>query len=386
MVDTVGGELRQLPLSALRPDWRNPRFPPNAAEGFQSDIDVFAYLDKQFDAASIANSISKHGFFLSEPLIAIPFSDDDFEDQSSKLGATSGGISATQEMYIVVEGNRRLAALKGLSDPRVRAAMTDPRWKSFPQDTGLPETIPVLVAPSREHVAPILGYRHVTGIAPWDPYQQARYVASLIDAEETNLSAVEVSKLIGRDVSEVRAFYRNYSIVEQARDMFDIPDPDRIVEEFGVWTRAMTSTGIRSYIEAPAPRDVEERVYPLPDGVAERLASLTTWIFGIPRSPENIEKGRQSKDGRVIEDSRHLTRLGKVLANPLGASALEEGKSMKEAELAVLDEFVRFADSVEGARKELDTAAAVATAERARANAEALDEIDSLLESIRSAI
>lgn len=366
MAEIVGGALKNVSLDKLRPDWTNPRFPPGAAEHFVNDLDVYAYLDKQFDAASVAESIARHGFFLSEPLIAIP-------------------ASGSAGDYIVVEGNRRLAALQGLARQDARERMSDPRWKSFPKELDTPSEVPVLVASSREEVAPILGYRHVTGIAPWDPYQQARYVSTLIDDNDSDLSAADVAQLIGRDVSEVRSFYRNYSIVEQARDVFETPDPGRMVDEFGVWTRAMTSSSLREYISAPPPRDVVEREYPLPEEAADRLGRLITWIFGKPRSTDELEAGRQSKEGRVISDSRQLTRLGRVVANARGASALEAGELLAEAELAVLDESIRFIEAIEKARKELTIAYDHATLERVAQYQDAVNAVARLVDDIKAA-
>ena len=384
IVNSIAGDLERISLSELRPDWRNPRFPSSATARFRTDVDVYAYLDKQFDAAAIAESISRHGFFLSEPLIAIP--DDGSQNELLSQPGSEKSDAAHRRTYIVVEGNRRLAALQGLASSAVRQAMTDPRWRTFPRETELPTSVPVLVAPSREHVAPILGYRHVTGIAPWDPYQQARYVASLIDDEDSSLSAADVAQLIGRNVSEVRSFYRNYSIVEQARDVFEMKDPDRIVDEFGVWTRAMTSSPLRDYINAPPPRDVEEGRYPLPDDGADSLQRLVTWIFGEPRSDEDREAGRQSKEGRVISDSRQLSRLGRALAHPRGIAALESGASLADAETAALDESVRFAEALVNARKGLATAAENATADRVEDNRGVLAEIAEYVRSIKATL
>jgi len=324
-------------------------------------------LDERFDAASIGESIARHGFFQSEPLIAIPL--------------------AVGE-YLVVEGNRRLTALKALADREVYSRMTDPRWKTLGASLGevvtLDTVIPVLVAPSRESVAPILGYRHVTGITPWDPYQQARYVASLIDDPAGNLSATDVANLIGRDLSEVKSFYRNFSIVEQATDEFNIPDVERVVDEFGVWNRAMTSVGIRDYISAPAPRDVLERSYPLPESSGESLARAITWLFGEPRSDDEKVQGRQSTKGRVISDSRQLTRLGRVLASPEGRAALEEDPNLAAAERAALNPAARFLEGVSTARSSLVAARTNATPELVSDSQELLQEVQDKLNEIRS--
>lgn len=356
MAIRIGGDLQSVPLSKLRPDWQNPRFPPSAIDHFTDDRDVYAYIDKKFDAASVAESIARHGFFLSEPLIA---------------------ISSDKGEFIILEGNRRLTALKALASPIIREHLTDVRWKEIsPRDGNEVDEnteIPVLVATSREEVAPILGYRHVTGITPWDPYQQARYVSSLIDDEDVSLSAAEVAELIGRDVSEIRAFYRNYSIVEQARDMFKIEDTERITDEFGVWTRAMTSAGLREYMSAPPPRDVVEGDYPLPDTSGDKLEQTITWLFGKPRSEAEKEAGRQSSAGRVISDSRQLTRLGRVLANHDGQHALETGASLKDAERAMLKPATRFLDHLSSALSSLDSAKKMATPELVELGGESLN-------------
>lgn len=356
--DASGTLLRNVALSQLRPDWLNPRFPPGAEREFQSDGDVYAYIDKKFDAVAIAESMARHGFFPTEPLIVIP------QDVDTVVSGPHADVKADQgRRYIVLEGNRRLTALQGLTQAKVRDRMQDPRWATLQLAKPMPSLIPVLVAQSRAEVAPILGYRHVTGIAPWDPYQQARYVASLID-DGDELMASDVAQLIGRDLSEVRSFYRNYSIVEQARDMFGLEDVDRIVDEFGVWTRALTSVGIRDYIDAPSPRDVREREYPLPEDKALALSNIVTWIFGSPRkSAQEVGASRQTRDGRVINDSRQLTRFGKALANPQGREVLERGGSLADAERAALNKRVRFMAAMDEAVEALKRAEASVTSE-----------------------
>lgn len=365
MAESIGGKLKSIRLSQLRPDWKNPRFPVGAEENFKSDTDVYLYLDTEFDAASVAESISRHGYFLSEPLIAIP----EKERPNS---------------YVVLEGNRRLAALKGLTDSQLRSKMQDRRWRTLDpiNKENASFWLPVLVANSREEVAPILGFRHVTGIAPWDPFQQARYVASLIDQPGSGLSAEDVADLIGRSVSEVRSFYRNYSILEQARDEFQILDTQRIIDEFGVWTRSLVNSGIREYIGAPSPREVVEGEYPLNEDSKENLERVITWIFGPPRKTTEVDEGKQSKEGRVISDSRQLTRLGRVISNPQGLAALEKGAKLKDAEEAALDEAERFSDAIKRSVTALTSAEEYANSERVQTHRQAVNDAYRIAEGL----
>src|SRR5207247_388129 len=143
-------------------------------------------------ALSIAESIARHGYFESEPLIAVPAAAA-YPDESRR--------GAAARRYIVVEGNRRLTALRALVDPDFRSSLRGRRWAALPDDAELPADLPVLVVADRDQVAPILGFRHITGIAPWEPYPQANYIAELID--ESGRSFAEVADLLNRSVTEV---------------------------------------------------------------------------------------------------------------------------------------------------------------------------------------
>ena len=59
-----------------------------------------------YDAITIAESIARHGYFESEPLVAVPY---EAAYPGEKRGERSGE-------YVVVEGNRRLTALRALAD------------------------------------------------------------------------------------------------------------------------------------------------------------------------------------------------------------------------------------------------------------------------------
>lgn len=330
MEPAVRGTMQRLAVDELHPDWDNPRFLPGTAETFETDDDVYLYLDKMYNVFPVADSIARHGFFESEPLIAI----------ESLTG------------YTVLEGNRRLAALHALANPALRKRMQPRRWAKLPAPAQVPADVPVLVVSDRHSVAPILGFRHVTGNRAWDPYPQARYVAEMIDGEQPLLASA-VADLIGRPIGEVRSFYRNFSILEQAEEQFQIDDLDRIVDEFGVWTRAMSSVGIRSYIGAPAPREVVEGEYPLAQGAGSHLATLITWLFGEPRRGSAASKDRP---GRVISESRNLTDLGAVLQHPAATAELESGAPLEAAHRLTLDPIQAFAVAMAEAQDALERA------------------------------
>jgi len=278
-------------------DYQNPRFPVEYQRPELSQDELCLFIDKRYDPLQIARSIARHGYFESEPLIAI-------QDE-------------TKDAYVIVEGNRRLTALKALSSSSLREklATQTKAWRSLPSDVSLPDDFPVIVVKDRFSIVPLLGFRHISGIEPWEPFAQARFIASLVDQGS---SLEEIAGLVGRGLTEVRSMYRDHEILRQATEQFEI-DTTRAEESFGVFSAAMGRTKIRNYIKAPDPRDVDTEYWPLPEESAPKLDRLLTYVFG-----------KEEGEGRVIHDSRQLQGLGDILADPSGEaeSILDETKDV----------------------------------------------------------
>ena len=221
---------------------------------------------------------------------------------------------------VVVEGNRRLTALKLLTEPESRSLVEDDEWERLSAEVKLPKMgIPVVRAESRDAVAPIIGYRHIAGIQEWDPYPKAQFITQLIDTEKKSFS--EVADLVGENEAEVRRLYRNYGVVEQAQNLGE--DTTRVEAEFGVFDRALVG-GIRQYINAPAPSAMTERVWPIPESkdTPKRLREVFSWIYG------------DDKHEAVFSDSRSLSILSKVLRSEDGVKTLRRTRDLQAAEEA----------------------------------------------------
>src|SRR5262249_45833214 len=99
---------------------------------------------------------------------------------------------------VVVEGNRRLAALR-LLKLAIDGKAISRKWDEIISGKSIPSTlftkVPYLVANSRDEVDAFLGFRHVTGIKEWRPAEKAEFIAKLI--EKRKLSYDDVRKKIG---------------------------------------------------------------------------------------------------------------------------------------------------------------------------------------------
>lgn len=160
-----------------------------------------------FDVASLVRSIEYNGFLKHEQLIVAPLDGDN---------------------YIVLEGNRRLTAVRTILGKQRRA--TGGLAASVKQSL---ETLPcfVLRGPSidgnetrlaeyRRASEIYIGMRHLMGAKSWEPASRYEFQWRLI---KEGWTVEQVAERFGRDVSEVRrdlkaqTLYRDYRRFEQRR-------------------------------------------------------------------------------------------------------------------------------------------------------------------------
>lgn len=289
----------QVPISALLLDPYNPRLPESLRGGEQPDLAVV--LEMGFDAFAVAQSVADNGFFAAEPLIAI------HAEEADK--------------YIVVEGNRRLTALLGLSHPEIREQFAEPtRWEDVSAKAEIsPDVlVPIVVHVNREATHVEVSRAHVVGKLQWRPYMQARFIAARV-AEGRGIK--EVADLIGITKSKAADLYRDQAIVAQAEQAG--LNTGEVERAFSVLTVAMGNTKLRDHIGAPLGSRLEPGDDPVPAGKINELKEVISWVFG----DEDAEP--------VITDSRQMSALGNVVASEVGLSALRSGKSLDEAKQQV---------------------------------------------------
>lgn len=290
------GKLENVPIKSLFLDSQNPRF-PESQQGLKQER-IAELIEMGFEAFAVAESICRYGFFLSEPLIAVK-SEDDGE-------------------LVVVEGNRRLTALFGLTRLQFRKSFATPeRWHQLAETCDLTEdsTVPVVIAKDRESCAPIIGFRHISGILSWSPFAQAKYVASLVDGR--GLTFADVAEMVGRKRGDVADLYRDQAIADQAKSMGI--DTGGIEQTFSLLTVAMRTTKIREFVGAPSGGHTTPGIKPIPTEKATELREALGWIFGSEELPP------------IISDSRQIAKLGNVIASSAGLEAIRKGKNLEEA-------------------------------------------------------
>jgi hypothetical protein len=122
---------------------------------------------------------------------------------------------------IILEGNRRLAALKILEKPDLAPDRFVKRLKQLAQPDGSPSRGRVLVAPSRDEAAPLILRKHTREqIQRWSPLMQARFYRSLTEA---GITIKNMAKRYGVPPGEIASFLRLDSMYRLARSI-ELPE------------------------------------------------------------------------------------------------------------------------------------------------------------------
>lgn len=159
----------EVDLGRLRLDLENYRIPTRRDD----EAGALKYLFASEDVLGAARLILRNGYFDNEVPIVIE---------------VSGRNNAPT--YIVLEGNRRVSALKALRDPAIipgHEAEVRSLLKRFATEAeNLPDRIRVIVAPDRAAAAPHVARLHtVASKKRWSRDQQATFYYSLVDDQTT---------------------------------------------------------------------------------------------------------------------------------------------------------------------------------------------------------
>lgn len=289
--------IQYIDLDSLNLDPRNPRLGRNfiAEEHTQDEI-----LEEMSDWSleELAISFSESGYWSQEALIA-----------------TKEAIGG-EEKIVVIEGNRRLAALKklklaldGKSKEKRFQAILD---RSTKIDEDFFSKIPYILVGGRKEVSAFLGFRHVTGIKEWDPAEKAQFISYLIDEE--GLTYEQVMRKIGSKTPTVRSHYIAYKLLLQMEETEGV-DVSYIEDKFSVLYLSLRTRGVQEYLGLNIEAEPEDAKEPVPKDRTENLVRFSKWMFG----NEKIEP--------LFTDSRYIDKFGKVLQSEEAVRYLEESKS-----------------------------------------------------------
>jgi uncharacterized protein YerC len=277
-------EPRPLSLEHLFLDPNNPRFSTErdkpTPEAKIPEVKIQERTQKkieEFGVKEVRDSVLRNGFLPMDRIVVRP-------------------IDGHGEKYVVVEGNRRLAALKSLhrliKDGEIHEEGIDEEYLEKLKDSTQSIEVLLYKGASNDISWRLQGIRHISGIKEWSPAQQAILVARLVDEGS---SFTEVGQQFGLSGKAIGRLYRVHKALNQMRNDEDYGDKAQN-DQFTLFDEAYKHKAVRDWL------GWDENDYKYKN--ASDLKQFYSWI--VP-DEEHEEKQRR------IKDPRHMRYLAELL-------------------------------------------------------------------------
>ncbi len=301
--------------SQLLLDPRNPRLHGNSAFGSKNEQEILKAL-WEYGVDDIVESIANTGYHKLEPFFA----------EENRNGT-----------YTVVEGNRRLAALKLLLNPSLaeKIGAKVPPLKGEVRDQCL--EVPVVVD-RRQKVWAFIGMKHLNGPRQWDANGKAYYVKTVHEVERHSLA--DIAAAIGSEPILVRGWYRSLKVLDQAKKWGVYNEEKRFKKRLALshLYQGLEYPGFQKHLGMEGWKTPDPA--PVPETKKKELGEVLLWLFG-----------DKKKDIRPLIESQNpdLKDLDRALINHSGVAELRRGAGLRiavdasEGEEVIVDRCLRVA-------------------------------------------
>jgi hypothetical protein len=314
--------LSAVDIDRLYFDTLNPRLPEGVDGAKDEEVVRWMLLDGTL--LDLMGSIAEHGYFEGEPVLIVP------RDEAN---------------YTVVEGNRRLAAMRLLLNPdKAPVRKTRVLELSEMAAPNLSQSISAVIFPKRDDIVDYLGFRHITGVKEWGPLSKARYLRQLWD--RTPGTASERLQALARKIGS-QPYYvkrllgglRLFDTIEE-NDFFNISELNEGSLSFSLLSTALSFESLTAYLGVPEDPADQKTLD------TENVERFTRWVFE-----------KQQDGGRtILGESRNMTALAAIVASPDARNLLEQGATLADAVLATEHMGGQFTRALRLSRDRLDTA------------------------------
>lgn len=278
-------------------DKDNPRLVEFGIDESTTKAEILATLWEAMDAHELAVSMALSGYFAHEPVI----------------------IAEENGKNIVIEGNRRLTALKVLLDPQI-AAEND--WQLPEISEKIRDSLRVIPGyiQSREDSWRHIGYKHVNGPVKWSSYAKAKYISQV--HREYKIPLGDIANQLGDAHGTVQRLYRGLMVFEQAEreGVYDRENREHKRLYFSHLYTGLERKGIESYLKLKPKEDAPNS--PVPETNLKELGQLLTWLYGNKTLGEDAVVRSQNPD---------LKYLDEVLQSREATAALIKGVTLNDA-------------------------------------------------------
>lgn len=310
-------------------DPNNPRLVENGIKN-PTDAQVIVALADTADLGEVVQSIAANGYIDIEPLIG------------QRVG----------DKWRVLEGNRRLAAMRILLDPSL-AEDTDIKVPPIsPENLGTLKSVTVYSVPSPDEAREYIGFKHINGPHKWDAIAKARFAADWYRRDKKNGVTIDtIARRLGDGHDTVVRLVNGMFVLDQAakEKIYDIKDryPGKKFAFSHLYT-ALTRPGYRDFLGLPEEwRDSDPEPDPVPKDNLDNLKQVLVWLYG--SKPDQTPPV-------IISQNPDLKLLAEVLENPSARKLMMVRGDLREAHEQVEKKGARFESALLSAKQHVETA------------------------------
>jgi ParB-like nuclease domain len=279
----------------------NPRMPRNYEQ--KTDTEIIEWMLDDASLLDLISSIANNGYFAGEPLVV---------------------VKSEGEKYIVIEGNRRLAAAKILNNPDLskvkKKQILELLQEREHQD--LPTSLPCYEINNREEADEYLGFRHVTGVKSWGALEKAKYTFKLYEDYQHKHNRQNIYKSIAKKIGSKGAYiqrmilsYRLFQIIENSK-FYGIKELDEENFEISLLADAATKyLNLQDFLGVNL--DASEELVDLNHS---RLKEVVQWLY--EKNSENTTR---------VGESRNIRLLNAVVSNEIALKQFREGRTLEDS-------------------------------------------------------
>lgn len=326
-------DLRTVPISQLTLDRENPRLLGSVRGA--TDEAIIGALYRTAELEELFESVSANGYLDMEPLIV---------------------VRNDNRTMTVLEGNRRLATLRLLTDPDLATRIS--------RQENIRINVPSVPAPlsstlnqvsvcevqNRDEARAFIGFKHINGPAKWNAYAKAQFAANwyrAIRPARGPEALREVARSIGDRHATIKRMVFAVYVLQQAQMTDTFAVDDRYTTKFN-FSHLYTALSRSQYMQFLGFESSWSSYDPTPNSVPadklDRLRDVLVWIYG--SGPDDIPPV-------VRVQNPDIKRLGEVLANTEAVHVLRLSRDLDHAHAATEPAATRFAASLLRARTNL---------------------------------
>lgn len=332
--DIAAKHVKKVPTQYLEFDPDNPRLVEDGIKN-PDDSDIILALADTADLSEVVQSIASNGYFDIEPLIG------------QRIG----------NKWRVLEGNRRLAAIRILQNPALAkgTGVSVPEISAKNMET-LKE-VSVYAVNNKEEAREYIGFKHINGPHKWDALAKARFAADWYKNEKASGVTIDkIAKRLGDGHDTVARLVNGMFVLDQAKDakIFEISDryPGKRFAFSHLYT-ALTRPGYRNFLGLPEEWRLDDpQPNPVPKNHLDELKLVLGWLYG------------SKSDGVkpvITSQNPDIKNLAAVLSNSRARTIMMSRNNLVEAHASIEPKGARFEGALVNAKQEAETALSMVT-------------------------